>query len=439
MNAYADYMESKIKWAQKIPSNWSSVRIKHVSECLDGKRIPLNAEQRGELPGDYPYWGANGVVDTVGDYLFDEPLVLVGEDGAPFFDKAKDVAFNVDGKIWVNNHAHILRAKNIEGRFLKYALNSTSYELYIKGSTRDKLTQFELNNIEIPYPTLDEQTFISNFLDRECGRISAIIREKQNFVDLLNEKRQALISHFVTKGLDANVPMKDSGVEWIGKVPEHWIVSSFKYVTKVLTDYTANGSFADLKKNIVYKDTPAYARLVRLTDLRKNLENLNGVWIDKDAYDYLSKSALFGGEFLLANVGAHAGLFYQMPRDKGAASLAPNMFMARFDEKIVSEEYMAAVGQSDGVHKQLRLLATSSAAQPKLNKDDFRSVRFAYPSLAEQSQIALKLSSETKIYDQLIAEVMSSITLLTEQRIALISAAVTGKIDVRNYNKTEAV
>ncbi|MES9831167.1 MAG: restriction endonuclease subunit S [Candidatus Thiodiazotropha sp. DIVDIV] len=218
---------------------------------------------------------------------------------------------------------------------------------------------------------------------------------------------------------------RDSEVKWLGRVPSHWVVSKFGYVKTVLTDYTANGSFADLKKNVVYRDEPSYARLVRLTDLRVNLDNPNGVWIDEDSYNYLSKSALFGGEFLLANVGAHAGLFYQMPENKGNASLAPNMFMAKFDSYKIVREFMAYVGQSQSANEQLRLNATASSAQPKLNKDDFKSVRFGYPALDEQEIIANFLDHETAKIDTLIEKQQQLIKLLKEKRQAVISHAVT--------------
>ena len=144
---YPEYKHSRIKWLGVIPLDWEITKIRFVSECLDGKRVPLNAEQRGKIPGDYPYWGANGVVDYVDNWLFDEDLILIGEDGAPFFEPNKDVAFNVSGKIWVNNHAHILRPKvdTVCPVFLKYALNQVDFYLiysYLKASIGFNLAAF---------------------------------------------------------------------------------------------------------------------------------------------------------------------------------------------------------------------------------------------------------------------------------------------------------
>ena len=213
---------------------------------------------------------------------------------------------------------------------------------------------------------------------------------------------------------------------WLEPIPSHWVVTKFGYTKSVLTDYTANGSFADLKKNVTYlSEAEGYARLVRLTDLRKNLQNSDGVWISDKAYKYLSKSSLYGGEFLLANVGAYAGLFYQMPDTDVPASLAPNMFMAKFDGSKVCSRYIAYIGQSYSVHSQLRLMARASSAQPKLNKDNFKSVAHPQPSIDEQQRIANFLDHETAKIDTLIEKQQQLIKLLKEKRQAVISHAVT--------------
>ena len=173
----------------------------------------------------YPYYGANGVIDYVEDYIFESEHILIGEDGSPFFDKTREVSLLASGKFWVNNHCHILKniGTSFQARFIVYCLNSVAdQELnrYITGSTRDKLTQADLNRIKIPIPTYQEQTQIAAFLDRKTGQIDELIRIKERRIELLQEQRTALINQAVTKGLDPNVEMKPSGVEWIGEIPE---------------------------------------------------------------------------------------------------------------------------------------------------------------------------------------------------------------------------
>ena len=155
------------------------------------------------MQGDYPYWGANSIVDYIDQWLFNEELVLLGEDGAPFFERSKPVAFRVSGKIWVNNHAHVLRPRaRIQARFLANVLNCVDYRAFIDGSTRDKLTQGDMNQIPIQCPDMEEQRAIAAFLHRETARIDALVAKKERLIGLLREKRTALISAAVTGKID---------------------------------------------------------------------------------------------------------------------------------------------------------------------------------------------------------------------------------------------
>jgi type I restriction enzyme, S subunit len=195
--------DSGVEWLGEIPVHWEVKKLTRLTKCLDGRRIPLNAEERGRMQGEYPYWGANSVVDYVDRWLFDEELVLLGEDGAPFFDRTKRVAFHVSGKTWVNNHAHVLRpGRVIEAAFLAHALNCVDYRAFIDGTTRDKLTQGDMNAIPIQCPDLTEQRAIAAFLDRETGRIDALVAKVRDAIDRLKELRTALISAAVTGKID---------------------------------------------------------------------------------------------------------------------------------------------------------------------------------------------------------------------------------------------
>lgn len=172
--------------------------------------------------------------------------------------------------------------------------------------------------------------------------------------------------------------MKDSGMEWFSQIPVDWATARLKDVIGVLTDYTANGSFADLAKNVEYHDYDDYARLVRLTDLRDNLEN-PGIYVDKESYEYLGKSKLFGNEILVANVGAYAGLFCEMPPIDRPATLGPNMFLIRTNQRM-SNHYLYYLGNAHFVWEQLAQKAFSSA-QPKLNKTDVKTIHIVIPPM----------------------------------------------------------
>jgi type I restriction enzyme S subunit len=171
---------------------FEEVPLRRLVECLDGKRVPLNREERADIPGEIPYWGSGGVVDHIAHHLFDETLVLLGEDGAPFFDKTRPISFLIQGPSWVNNHIHVLRPRAIEPRFLSYALNAADYGRYISGSTRDKLTQEEMWTIRIPTPPAGPQARIADFLDDQVGRVQAAMRLTQEQAALLLERRRVV-------------------------------------------------------------------------------------------------------------------------------------------------------------------------------------------------------------------------------------------------------
>ena len=221
--------DSGVRWIGNIPYKWSINRLKYNIECFDGKRIPIDASLRVE--GPYPYWGAGNITDYVDDYIFNEELVLLGEDGAPFFDEYRPVAFLVNEPIWVNNHIHVLRGnKNILNKFLTYFLNIVQYDVYINGSIINKLTQGNMNNINIVIPSIEEQRLITTFLDDKVGKTEEILKDLSSQIDILNKYKKSLITEIVTKGVNPNVELKDSGVDWIGKIPKKWKISKLKYI-----------------------------------------------------------------------------------------------------------------------------------------------------------------------------------------------------------------
>lgn len=219
---------------------------------------------------------------------------------------------------------------------------------------------------------------------------------------------------------------KDSGVDWIGEIPEEWELINFRQLINVLTDFTANGSFGDLAKNVTYVDQVSYSKLIRLTDLRKELNN-DGVYIDEKSHRYLKKSELFGGEILIANVGAYAGLTCIMPSINYKASLGPNMFLLKFKDSLTIK-YAFYLLNSSKYWEWLQITALSSA-QPKLNKENIRQLKIVLPPLSEQTNIAKFLDDKTAKIDQTIGIKQKEIELLKERRQILIQQAVTKGLD----------
>ena len=230
--------------------------------------------------------------------------------------------------------------------------------------------------------------------------------------------------------------MKDStcknieqcNINGIKTKPFGWKETAIRYEIDVLTDYTANGSFADLKKNVTYSNTPDYARVIRLTDLRTDLSE-EGVYVTEDAYNFLKKSSLVGDEFLLANVGAYAGLSVRMPTIDYPATLGPNMYLVKFNQRKVDKNYIFYYAKSKHFYEQLQLIANSSPAQPKINKDDFKSVKLLIAPKNEQVKIADFLDIKVERIRTQIKKIKKMIGLLKEKKEIIIISAVTKGIN----------
>lgn len=186
----------------ELISRFGAVPLRRTAQCLDRRRIPLSAEERAERSGPFPYYGASTIVDWIDDYLFDEDLVLVGEDGAQLGDPDYPIAQRVSGKIWVNNHAHVLRPTGIDADILVFHLNTFDRMPFISGATREKFTQDDLGRIPVPAPPVDIQTRVASELRAVRQSSDSLTHKIEQHVDLLREHRQALITAAVTGQLD---------------------------------------------------------------------------------------------------------------------------------------------------------------------------------------------------------------------------------------------
>jgi type I restriction enzyme S subunit len=203
LNPDAPRKPTGIDWMPEVPAHWEVIPLRHLSTCLDGRRVPLEASVREKMLGDIPYWGANQIIDHLNDFLFDEDLILLGEDGAPFFDRNKPVAFFSQGKVWPNNHIHVLRPKpGSRPEFIVHALNCVDYTNYVGGATRDKLTQSYMKAIPIPVPPKDEQDAILDWLAQECTPLDKTAERAAREIGFIQEYRERLIADVVTGKLD---------------------------------------------------------------------------------------------------------------------------------------------------------------------------------------------------------------------------------------------
>ena len=400
------------KLAPAFPDGWGTTQLRYASTCLDGRRVPLNIEQRSRRQGEYPYWGANGVVDSIDEYLFDEPLVLIGEDGAPFFDSSKPVAFFVTGKIWVNNHIHVLRiGRHFDSRFVTHCLNATDYGSHIEGSTRDKLTQGKMGSIRLPSPPLPQQRAIADYLDRETARLDALVAAKERVLGLLAEKRRALIARAVTRGLDPNVPFRDSGIPWLGEIPAHWETERARWLFRERDQRSDTGEGELLTVSHLTGVTPRSEKDVNMFEA----ETTEGYKI------------CLSGDLVINTLWAWMGAMGVSSVD-GIVSPAYNVYepVARFHPNYVD----ALVRLSVFAQEVTRYSKGVWSSRLRLYPEGFFAVSLPVPPLSEQREIVVHIAKEIGKLDKLRAATERTTVLLKERRAALIAGAVTGQIDV---------
>ena len=305
---------------------------------------------------------------------------------------------------------------------LRSHLTRQRVEQMCSTTTYPNLKVSEYTSAPLPLPPLAEQTAIASFLDAETSKIDALIAEQRRLIELLKEKRQAVISHAVTKGLNPDAPMKASGIEWLGDVPEHWEVTKVGYVASV-----ARGTgYQNVQE--VDQETDS-VQMIRISDFN----DFDPIWVSYFAT--LDTFKVASTDLLMAGTGASAGITMRVT--EAMAGMIHSYNAPRIRCLNVLPEFLHFVLNSQSIHHQEDLLFTGSA-QHFLDINSISKLEFAYCSLSEQKQIIDDLNDKLGELDSLTAEATRAIDLLQERRTALISAAVTGKIDVREFASVEA-
>lgn len=297
---------------------------------------------------------------------------------------------------------------------------------------RERSTEFrwaDASRVLLPVPPIEEQRKVCSFLDHEIAKIDALVEEQQVLIELLQEKRQAVISHAVTKGLDPSMPMKDSGVEWIGQVPLHWNLTKLRHLTSRISSgkTPSGGSETYVDEGVIFiRSQNVYDDGLRLDDV---------AFIPEVVDESMASSRIVPGDILLNITGGSIGRTCVVPQDLESANVNQHVCAIRLmDQSQVA--YVSLFMKSDFIKKQIDFIQ-NGAAREGLNFEQIGQFFCLLPSLEEQKQIANFVGTETTKFESLLEEAQAAIDLLQERRTALISAAVTGKIDVRNWQAKE--
>lgn len=415
--AYAEYKDSGVEWLGEIPARWQLKKLKYLCKVTTGSKDTVNAVEDGK----YPFFVRSQTIERINSVGADCEAVLTAGDGVG----VGKVYHYYNGKFDFHQRVYMLyEFSSVIGRFVYYYLSSNFYKVALEGnakSTVDSLRLPQFLNFEFSVPSRSEQNLIVNFLDHETAKIDHLIEKQQQLIELLKEKRQAVISHAVTKGLDPNVPMKDSGVEWLGEVPEHWVTSKLKYYTNQIVDG------AHFTPTYVESGVP----FLRVTDIHNDEIDMGNIkYIPESEHQELIKRCKPEiGDLLLSKNGT-IGVAKLVNWD-WQFSIFVSLCLIKFKKRLMAEfaEYFF---KSYEIQEQIFGLIKKSTVI-NLHLDKIQNFWFSIPPIDEQKEIVRTLDEKTKELNTLILKAESAIQLMQERRTALISAAVTGKIDVRNW------
>ncbi|KJR23108.1 type I site-specific restriction-modificationsystem, S subunit [Vibrio vulnificus] len=429
---YSNYISSGTDWIGEVPNHWEVKRLKYIFDIK--KRIAgrlgfdvLSITQKGIIVKDIESGDGQLSMDYSkyqlvfeGDFAMNHMDLLTGYVDISRFDGVTSPDYRV---------FTLKSSKRFNARYYLYLLQMCYKQKIFfplgQGSAhlgRWRLPTEAFNEVVYPYPSCSEQQKIANFLDHETAKIDTLIAKQEKLIELLKEKRQAVISHAVTKGLNPDAPMKDSGVEWLGEVPEHWTVGRYKFCTNRIIVGIAEAA------------THAYADsgvpLIRSTNIKENSE-LSGEYLFLKEEFAVSNSSkyLFKNDVVTVRTG-YPGVSAVVPKHLDRCHCFTNLVATPNKS---NQPYFLASYLNSHIGKAYFELQGWGSAQQNISVPILQNTPIASPPLSEQVEICLYINKQRVHFKRLISNAERSIDLMKERKTALISAAVTGKIDVRHF------
>lgn len=434
---YPKYKDSGVEWLGQVPEHWGVKRIGYYfnerrEKCSDKDFPALSVTKNGIVPqldtAAKTDDGDNRKKVLKGDFVINSRSDRKGSSGASNLDGSVSLICTVirpQEQVHTPFVHHLLRCQLFQeeyyrnGKGIVADLWSTSYS--------------EMRNILLGMPPTTEQKRIAEFLDQETAKIDALVAEQQRLMELLKEKRQAVISHAVTRGLNPKAAMKPSGIEWLGDVPSHWDLQKIKHLVRSIEQGWSpqcegfpaeENEWGILKVGCVNggKFNPSENKL--LPPELKPDQNL----------------AIFNDDLLIsrANTRELVGSAAVAERDYPNLLLCDKLYRIRFQSGCCDPRFVSNYLGCNAVRSQIELGATgASSSMLNIGQSAILELPLATPPTKEQLAIRTFIASETAKFDTLTAEAQRAIDLLQERRTALISAAVTGQIDVRQYSTKE--
>ncbi|MFV8378828.1 restriction endonuclease subunit S [Flavobacterium sp. LB3R33] len=446
MKKYDGYKDSGIEWIGEIPEHWKIQRLKYAFDLGTGLSITkenliekgVPCVNYGEIHSKYGFEvdiNKHNLKCVDVNYLNTSKKALMNQGEFIFADTSEDIEgsgnfthIKSNGDIFAGYHTITARPiKKSNSLYFAFLFDSIDFRTQIRNSVKGikvfSITQGILKDTCIWHPPFEEQTAIANYLDHKTTQIDTLIAKKQQFIILLQEERTAVINQAVTKGLDPKVKMKDSGIEWLGEIPEHWTSYRIDWVTNIVRGNTGfkkdellkNGEYVALQYGKTYK-----------------------VDIVDDSFNFFVNSEFFkenqvvskGDTILISTSETVEDLGHTCFYNNGNIGLlGGEQILLKPNRKVLHEKYLYQYTRQFGL--ELKKYAKGLKVF-RFNTTDLKQIFIAIPSIEEQIQIADFLDRETIRLDSLISKSKQEIGLLKEYKTALISEVVTGKIDVRD-------
>ena len=433
--AYPDYKDSGVEWLGEIPNSWRAKQLKYLSTYND-EVLPESIRDEYEIK----YVDIGSVSANEG--IFKTECLAFGKapsrarrivrDGdvlistvRTYLEAIAPVDNPPENMVASTGFAVIRPNEGLCKRYVAYCLRARGFikEVVARsvGVSYPAINASDLVNIKIPEPAFQDQQQIADFLDYETAQIDTLIDKQQQLIQLLKEKRQAVISHAVTKGLNPDTPMKDSGIEWLGEVPEHWDVSRFGYISQIVR----GGSPRPAGDPTLFNGD--YSPWVTVAEITKDDE----IYL-KETEAFLTKKGsdqcrvFKSGTLLLSNSGATLGVPVILNIDANANDGVVGFENLKLDSEF-SYFYLSSL--TDDLRERVK----QGSGQPNLNTDIVKNIFVPIPPAPEVEEIVEFIHGVRSHFNALQDKAILGIRLLQERRSALISAAVTGKIDVRGW------
>jgi type I restriction enzyme S subunit len=406
-----------------LPSGWARAPVTDFVSVHDSRRVPLNAKQREAMRGEYPYYGANGLVDHVNDYLFDGEYTLLAEDGGYFDHPKRGVAYEVSGKFWVNNHAHILQPlAGIPNRFLRHALNAFDWMPFVGGSTRLKLTQGGLQQAQVALPPLPEQRRIVAKVDGLSTK-SERVREQLDHIPRLAKKYKQAILAAAFRG--------DLTREYQGDRPRsQWNSRQLADIC----DSTRPITYGVIKLGPEMANGVPCLRTSNVRWLRVDIDGLKKISLTLSS-EY-SRTILRGGEVLVNVRGTLGGVAVAMPSMVGW-NVSREVAVVPVDTTILEARYLMFWIGADASQQWLTRVE-KGVAYTGINIEDLRKLPVEFPWLDEQREIIRRIEVAFAWIDRLANEATTARKLIDHLDQVILAKAFQGELVPQDPNDEPA-